>query len=331
MSNLATLEKRAYVRLGIDNDNPGAVTIGRIRGFINETYKQIMGRKVLAPLRRQLLTTASISGTPFMAMPQVVSRIHSIADRVNNWVLEPVNLQDIRDIDPGLQLSTGNPYAYAEYNLRSPVFRQPSMTAGNLLFAKSSSVSDNATLYVQGITTTGAPLSVSKVLNGTTEVAVSATPFLIVTKMYIQVPATQGVGATATAVGVVSLYAETAGTIIGQIPVGRSVARYSIVHLYPSPSAVVTYTCDAEVLVEELVEEGDEPLLPEDYHWLLTSGAIIKEFQRREKHISVTEERIFFRDGMGDLILHVSRSPSPNWHGGVRRFSQLGPYYSPGS
>lgn len=329
---LAQIEARAYARLGYDAANPGAAVVARIRGFVNETYHGILGKKGFGALRRELVSFSSAVGQPMTALPVMVTRVYSVSDRTKGWLLDEVTTTDIRRRDPGLLATGGQPDAWAVYNLAGGGYR-PCTPPGQQLFAVSTSASDNSSksLFLQGIDFSGQLRSASVALNGLTEVAFPATlAWSLITKCWIEVPSTQGLGAIAVAVGQVVVY-ETALLGVTIIPQGRSAAKYSLLHLYPTPSTVVLYTADCDLLVEDLIEEGDEPILPQDFHWLLTSGAVLEEYGRREKPAQLSQEQARYRDGLADLTVFVNRLPAERHPDAIRRRSQLGSYFRPGT
>lgn len=329
---LAQIEARAYARLGYDAANPGAAVVARIRGFVNETYHGILSKKGFGALRRQLVTFNSVAGQSLASLPVMVTHVYSVADRTKGWLLDEVTTTDIRRRDPGLLATGGQPDSWAVYNLAAGGYRAAT-GIGQFLFTVSTSASDTSpkTLFVQGIDFSGQLRSVSVALNGLTEVALpQTTTWSVITKCYLEVPSTQGLGAIATAVGQILLY-ETPTVGVSIIPQGRSAAKYALLHLYPTPSTVVSYTADCDVLVEDLIEEGDEPILPQDFHWLLTSGAVLEEYGRKEKPAQLSQEMARYRDGLGDLTVFVNRLPAPRYPDAVRRRSQLGSYFRSGT
>src|SRR5260221_8494845 len=118
-------------------------------------------------------------------------------------------------------------------------------------------------------------------MNGLTAVSFGATlTWLQITKFYIQL----GTGATTTAVGNVTLNSVSGlGAELSRITAGHSYARYSRLHLHPTPTQVNTYYADVVLHVEDLANADDEPFLPEDFHYLLKVGAKRKEYDKREK------------------------------------------------
>lgn len=309
-------------RCGFDNTAPGTAISARFNNHINATYKQILSKKVLKPLKRPPpMTVSSISGSPFLALPFAAKQVFSIADRTNNWLLHPTEMERIRRYDPGLTLQVGNPYAYAVYNMKAAVLRQP--PAASALTAVSTSASDSVsdTVYVEGYRTGGYPAAASVALNGLTPVTIGAyTDWITVSKFYI--------GKTGGAAGFVTL--SSGATSLGVIPVGAQSSRYALLHLYPVPSAVVVYTVDAELLIETLTNEAEEPILIEDYHWLIAVGAAMKEMILKEKYTSYGALKAEYNEGMSNLMLDVNHY-NEDGNSDIQRYSQLGPFFSPGS
>lgn len=332
--NLAGIESALYSRLSFAAA-PDSAVVSRLRAYINEAYREILGKRSLSRLRRSLLTFSCTANSPFVVLPQAATRVISIQDRVNNWELVEVPFTSIRQGDPGLTSSSAFPDRYAIYNLSAGVALDPDDAGGTHLYVASDSAGDtNAkTAYVEGVTAGGYYRLASVALNGVTraEFSPALTDWKRVTKFYIALTA----GGAATATGNLSLYERSAVPPSGQdelsrITPGRSFARYTRLHLYPTPTAANTYYTDVELHVEDLANAGDEPLLPEEYHWLLTCGSLMKEYNRRQWPIQFSEEKTRWNDGIGDLVVNLVRltsgtPPQP------RRFSQLGPYFPPGS
>lgn len=327
--NFTGLETMLHSRLGFTDPNTNAVTNTRLRSFLNETHREILGMKGLSRLRRNLLTFACTANSPYVVLPQAVNRIIAITDRVNNWELVEVLLGSIRQGDPGLTMSTSYPDRFAILNLAAANALEPSAAAE--LFVKSDSATDGATktAFLEGIVTGGSYRTASVNLNGVTAASFSAsiTTWIAITKFYLSLAA----GGSTSAVGNVTInQGSGAGTELARITPGRSYARYTRIQLYPTPTAANTYYADCELHVEEMANGGDEPLLPEEFHWLLSCGALMKEYQRRQWSVQFNEEAGRFNRGVGDLLIAVNRRTA-GLSEAPRRFSQLGPYFPPGS
>lgn len=322
---LAEIEGRLYDRLGYSSTPPTDV-VTRLRRHVNGAYVRVMGKKGYDKLRQGLVTFASVANIPYAVLPQAVTAVYSVADRSQSWLLHDVTVADIRLEDPGA-IVTGRPYAFARYNLASAVARQPSDSSELLIASTSASDGATKTCHIQGITSTGALLTTSAAMNGTTAVSLG-TGWVRVDKLWIAL--TSGGGAT-TAVGTISLYEDAApGTVLSQIDVGRASARYSMLHLYPTPTSAITYTADAMVRLVDLANGGDEPLLPEDYHQLLVAEAEATEWRRRENPTLMAAARAEATEIGRELSLYVNRYAPPS-HVGIPRYSQLGNYFPAGT
>lgn len=328
--NLADLEALLYDKLNLPVA-PDATRVAQIRRVLNEAYFEVMGRSGMEPLRRQLVTFSSVANTPFAALPQAATDVFSIADRTRHWLLEPMGMPMLRTADPGLVLSVGYPYGFAKYNLQAAVTQQPADASA--LYAKSTSASDGATktAYAEVVLSDGSLTQVSAALNGVTAVQLGTVSTVVtVNKFWIALSA--GGGAT-TAAGAIGLYEDSGvGTQLSTITQGRGAARYSLIHFYPVPTAVNTYTADVKIALTPLATGSDEPLIPDDYRMVLIHRAMMTLAGQKENSLTYSMARDGYRDVRGELILYCSRMTEPSsLHTGIPRYSQLGPYFPPGS
>jgi hypothetical protein len=290
---LVDLEATVYERLNYAT-NPDELVVNRIRRAINETHRIILGMRGFDRLRRALLTCNSIPTVPYMSLPAAAVKIHHIADRTKKMLLREVAQADIRYSDPGLSAISATPYEYAIDHYASPVQQDPLTPSG--VWVQSSSPTDGLGLwaYVEGVTADGASRRGKTALNGLTATPVDAsiTTWIKITKYYL----------TTAPVGTISLFADAAATIpLAAIAPQTLTARYTRVELHPVPTNVVLYHADVELHVSDLAIPSDEPLLPEDFHWLLESGALIREYKKREKQALWMDERQLFAKGLADM------------------------------
>lgn len=328
--NLAAIQADMYRRLKFSTAPDPSVTT-RLTAYVNQTQREILGTKGYAMLKRNVLPFSCVANTPFVVLPASVERIVTIQDRVNMTILDEVNIQDIRWDDPALSSTSTFPYQYAVLDYAAAASQDPSAAAA--IYAKSDSASDGSTLtvYLEGIVTNGYYQKASATLNGTTAVQVgSLATWTNITKFYVNLTA----GGSTSATGNITLNQTSgSGTELARIAPGYSYARYVRIHLYPTPTQINTYYADVELHTEDMSQAGDEPLLPEDFHWLLVSGGLMKEYRYREQLALEQMELGLYRNGMADLRMYLVR------RSGValgdtrrpRRFSQLGPYFPPGS
>jgi hypothetical protein len=279
-------------------------------------------------LRRKLLTANSIANVPYMALPQAAVKIHTIADRTRKLLLREVSQQDVRYSDPGLSAITAYPYEYVIDSYAAPVRQDPPSASG--VWATSSSATDGGGTfaYVEGVTSDGVFRRGKVALSGLTAVQVDATitTWVALTKFYL----------TAAPVGTVSLFGDALQTIpLASIAPQNLSARYTRVELHPVPTGIVTYHVDVELHLNDMAVASDEPLLPEDFHWLLESGALIREYKKREKQALWMDERQTFAKGVADMRSFVRQtSGATSNERRPTRFTtlqQAGVYYPPGS
>lgn len=305
-------------------DAPSPIALTRMRRNLNLAYRELLGKKGLGRLRRKVLTFASVASTPFATLPLAASKVIIICDRTNMIPLDEISLQDIRFNDPGNVSSSSAPYAYAIQNLAAPVNRDP--TAAAELFVKSTSAIDGAglTAYITGVVTGGYQRTVSIPMNGVTAVSLasSITTWESITKFYLSSPAKGDVTLTMTS---------GAGTELAFIPYGKAMSRYSRIILFPPPSAAVTYYADVELAVEDLVNLHDEPIFQEDFHWIITCSAMMRELLKKEKAPQYAAEKARLKEGISELISFL-RTPSGLSRRRTlpRRFSQLGANFPTG-
>lgn len=320
---LAEMEQDLYDRFGYQASPPTEI-VRRIRRFINEAHREAIGKKWASSFRRALLTFSSVANSPFAVIPQAATRIITIADRTNNIELTETSLADLRYTDPGLTALAGYPNQYVTLNYSAAVAKDPANASS--VFIISDNAGDVQTAYIEGIRTGGYPQSKSVVLTGVTAVNVSAavSDWIAITRFWL----------SSAAVGTVELHEDSgAGTELAHINQGRTMARYTRLHLYPVPTAAVVLYADVDRQVLDMSVATDEPLIHEDWHYLVVAGASAKEFFKREKLAESDREYSRFTTGMREMQTFLSQrsgsATGPNRQ--PARFSQLGPNFSPGS
>lgn len=301
---LGQLELGLYDRLGY-NSTPDSAVTRRVRAALNQAQRKIMGMKPFARLRRAVLTCTSVANTPFMVLPQAAVSIAVVADRTNKYPLDEITLQELRFRDPGLASSSANPNAYAIINYSAAVARDPA--AQNSLWAVSDSAADGSgvSVSIEG-TAGGYYRRANLTLNGLTAVnlASSISTWEHVTKFYMSAVASGNV---------TLLEGSGVGTELARIVPGHSNGKYTQLHLSPTPSAAVTYYCDCELHVEDMININDEPMIPEDFHWLLPCEVMKVEFKKREKLALWKIEQAEWMQGLADLKAFVAK------RGGIAR------------
>lgn len=323
---LGEIESSLYDTLGFQSTPDGSVT-RKLRREINLAHRQLLTKRQLSTLRRKTLSFTSVANSDVAVLPQAAVHIAAIVDRTNRLTLDPISLQEVRFRDPGRAFTGAIPDSYCLETWNSPVALDPS--AASQLFVISDSASDATGLnaYIEGIITGGYYRKANVAMSGLTAVALdSAVTWEIITKFYISGPAK----------GNVTLHQTSGvGTELARITSGRSYARYTRLILSDIPGSSITYWADVEIHVEDMVNPNDEPLLPEDFHWLLECGALRKEWQKKEKIQLWRVEEARWIEGKADLLAWMARQGKVSSGGqrssAGRQSSQLGWNYPAGS
>lgn len=317
---LAQLQQDLYRRLGYANPPGDTSVTTRLTAFVNQTHRQVLTRAGFSRLRDDTITLASVASQAVYALPPVVAKILHVTDRTNTRPLEERDLGWLRSVDPGLTSLGGPSSVYVPLGLQ-PVAVQPSAAAE--LFIKSTAAGDTNNAYLEGFRTGGYPVSLGPIaMTGVTAKSFSTTivDLELITKLYL----------SAAAVGTVTVHSVSgAGTELARIPIGQLFARYQGVHLWPTPSGVVTYHVDCVRVIPELSVATDEPLLPEDFHSLLVDGALIKEWTKKDDLSRRQAAQVDFELGIAALRHWLLANPETvaSLRPLRRGFSSLGPMY----
>lgn len=268
---LTTLLTDLYSELRYAASTPTSVT-DRLTRYLNRTHRELLTIPGMTRLRDDTFPITTVANQAQSGLPPAISRIQGIVDRVNNHKLKQVPLEQLRLMDPSQAFVAGYPLRYAVVGERH-VQTQPAAATG--VWAVSSSASDTTQkVYLETILTGGYinyPSSVFVTLNGTTRVQFGArTDIINVSKFYLDLTG---------AVGFVSLFdAAVAGNELARIPPQQTYARYLTVEWHPIPTTAQVLYVDATRQVIDLVNGGDEPLIPSDFHYVMHLGALAKEY-----------------------------------------------------
>lgn len=313
---LQELERITYRRLGKGNPtSPDSETQTRIRQFINERHRKLLRK--FPHLRDDVMTFASVNATQRYALPEHgVARINRIWETTNDRRLDMKSLTWLRTQDPDPQSST--PWAWVPLSY-TQVATQPSDASEVFV---DSTAGDTGTCFVEGIIAGGYRRTASVTMTGTTAVSLSTTitNWIQIDKFYL----------SAAAVGIVTLHEDVSGgTELSRIAIGDTYAKFLSFLLYPTPSAAITYNVDITRAVGDMSQANDEPLLPVDFHDLLSVGARMDEY---EKSDDLGRRRIAEKewdDGEKELTSWITSHPDyrPTLHREPRGISTLGAYF----
>lgn len=318
---LHQLRADVYRRLGF-GQFPDPAVVTRVTAFCNETHRDLLTDPALTYLRDDVITFASVASQQRYALPQAIARVNRIWETTNDKVLQELSLGQLRQIDPDPQ--TGTPEAYVPLSYTA-VAKQPADASE--LFVKSGSANDTSQLVtVEGFITGGYPARATVTLTGTTAVSLNTaiTAWTEVTRFFL----------SATAEGVVTLHEDSgAGTELARIAAGQLQARYFSVLLWPTPSAIITYSVDYTREITDMEDGGDEPLLPPDFHRLVAIGARKKEYEFQDDTrlmVAIKE----YNDGLTQLRRWIHERESRRIVPGMlpsRGRSNLGAWYPSGT
>lgn len=315
--NLTAILADLYRRLALPAA-PNPTETVRLTSFVNTTHRQILGLPGLESLRDDTIRVTTTAGRHTYGLPAAVTRIEGITDVTGQIKLGLQPLQEIRASDPGLTAS-GKPDTYAVRGYQQ-VHTQPTGPATTLAVKSSSAADTTVAAFIEAVKPQGHQLQAGFTLNGTTPVTI-ATDWVEITKFYLTIPA----------VGEVGLYQDAAATQeLATIMPPQTFARYLAVQLYPTPSSATTYYVDYVRKVVDISQGTDEPFLPEDFHWLLVEGALLKEWTKRDDDRRVSAEREYAK-GISALKYFVTCqaddlpvSGRGRWH---EQPSRYGAYY----
>lgn len=316
--NLTTILAELYRRLDYTSSPPTAITT-RLTAFVNTTHRQLLGTPGMDKLRDETLTFASVASQPRYGLPPAISRIRAITDRTTMLRLAERSLLDIRQSDPGL-VQTGPSDTFVTHGWQQ-VQTQPSAATG--LWVVSTSASDTQNCFIETVRTGGYErVGAAVAVNGITRAQLGTlTDHIEVDKFYL----------STAAVGAVSLYdASTGGNELARIPIGATYARYLAIQLYPTPASAITYYVDYVREIPDMANATDEPLLPQDFHWLLVEGALLKEWTKLDDSRRAAAERDYTK-GLNALKYFANCPPDflPARRGTMPARSRFGAYYGP--
>jgi hypothetical protein len=293
---LRDIERSIYRRLNKNASVPNAETQARVREFINSRHRMLMRK--FPQLRDDVLTFASVASQQRYGLPeQGIARINRIWETTNDRTLELRDLSWLRTNDPDPQTSTPCAWIPLSY---TQVHTQPSNASE--VFVDSTSASDTCRAFIEGVITGGYRRKAEVTMTGTTAVSLDTTitTWIQIDKFYL----------SEEAVGTVTLHEDASGgTELSQIAIGDTYAKFLSFLLWPTPSDVITYTCDITRSITEMDKPTDEPLLPVDFHDLLCIGARLDEYEHTDDSRRTLAE-VEWDEGVKALTSWIVAHPS---------------------
>lgn len=328
--NFLAISQAVYRRVKLP-DIPVAADVTRIQQFINQRYRRLLAKPGMERFRDTTLTFASVANQKKYGLPQALSRVRDIYDLTNQRRVYPQSMDWLRNTDPGLTAtSTTTSQYWIPLNGWGAELMEMTST-GTGLWVVSDNALDVQKAYVEttrlGGVRAGTAVTAGTTVNGLTRVAIGTkTDHIEVVKFYLNT----------VAVGTVSLYdAATNGNLIASITPGRTQARYFMLQLYPTPGSAITYSVDGQRSLEDLVNDTEEPLFPEDYHDYLVHIACADEWINRNDD-RAGGEMAQAKEILSDLRHNVLTTPDEltvqrGRRGGGERMSRLGSNFPAGT
>lgn len=305
---------------------PTAAVTTRYTKYLNDAIRSI----VAEPGMVRLLD----SDTPFpfttvaqrarYTLPEIVSEIRHLRETTNDRTLAVMDLGRYRRMDPDPTSTTGTSSYYVPIG-RVGVHTQPADSS--TLFVKSSRAGDTGTAYATGYNTLGKVIRGKVTMTGVTAVAIveestgNALAFREVTDFFV----------TPEAVGEITLHEDSGlGTELSQIPEGSTKARYLGLYLWPTPSAVLTYSVDFRRLMVNLSVTTDEPPGPIECHPYYTAYARMREYEKTndDRYQTAQAEWQQWRSRLKFAVLeNPEEIPVAREGGGLTGHSRLGGWF----
>lgn len=328
--NFLQISQAVYRRVKLP-DTPVAADVTRIQQFINLRYRRLLAKPGMERFRDTTLTFASVANQKQYGLPAAISRERDIYDLTNQRRVYPQSVDWLRNTDPGLSATSTTTSQYWIPNKGWGAELMPMTTTGTGLWVVSDNAGDVQKAYVEttrlGGVRGGTAVSAGTTVTGVTRAAIgSKTDHIEVVKFYLNT----------VAIGTVSLYdASSGGNLISAITPGRTQARYFMLQLYPTPGSVITYSVDGQRTIEDLVNDTEEPLFPEDYHAYLVHAACYDEWINRNDD-RAAGEWAQAKEILSDLRHNVLTTPDEltvqrGPRGSGERVSRLGGYFPSGT
>jgi hypothetical protein len=310
---MSALESACYQRLGWGSTPASAVTT-RVDLFINQAIREILSEPSVQRLRRRDIAFSTIANASLCVLPQAATAVHTITDPTNRRELDEVTRAWMDARDPARSFSSATPLAYWVMGYASPITRDPS-ASGQLTVQSSSAADITQTAYLEVVTAAGYLRSLSVALTGATPVNIGPADSLYVKDIHL----------SAACVGEVTLV-DAALNELTRIGIGKLRARYTVLEIWPKPSAVVSLNADVDLALTDLTFASDECILEEDYTELIIDGVRRREYEKREKLDLAGAAGKSFTRRMAKLKQKMAAKSALS-DADRPGYSQLGPYY----
>jgi hypothetical protein len=317
----AELLAELYDDLGYQS-SPAAAVVTRIKRRLNRAHEAVLSEPGLASLLNGTLTFASVASQARYGLSNV-AEIKAITTATSDRRLIRRSESWYRATNPDPASNEGTPAYFIPIG-HVAVAQVPATTGTGLWVVSSAAGDTTQTATIDAVRVGGYPHSPSAAsLNGTTRVQVGTlTDYIDVTQFQLS-----AVGA-----GDISLYDAAAnGNLLAVIPRGQTSSRYFGFYLSQTPSAAETFTVTVEHEILPLVNDDDEPLIPQKFSRILGMRARMREYEGKDDErfkVAAAE----YQETLLRLKAHVNGAGDPLVPGGtVAGRSDLGGQYPAGT
>ena len=289
MSNRTALEQAVYRDFGYA-DSPATAISNRVRGYLNDRHRRLLTLPGTEICRRETGPAVTlVANQAIYALDMPVQKVLSIRDTTNDQRLVQRDLDWYRRVDPDPQSGTQEYWIPMRWG---PALRD--VGGAGLWVASSDAADTNVNVSVETIDTNGSVTTVPANTDGGTRVAIgAATNHQRLLRF----------NADVAAVGVLSLFdAAVAGNTVSKILLGRTMAQFLEIALWPTPAAADTIVVDYVHYIRDFTVAYDEPQLPPDFHYLVALGAKIDEANKKDDKARVEQWMGDWNEGKRLLI-----------------------------
>jgi hypothetical protein len=230
----------------------------------------------LAPLRIGTVKFTSNPGQTVYGVPQVLVQIEQLVNATSATRLRLMTADEFRAIDPQ-EVSSGTPTHYVPYGV-GPALRLPDRTG---LWA-----SDRLPLLATPVTITVRGVGgddyfpfppASALVTGDTRVKVGNH------NDYSLIQDVQLDHAVADEGSAIMLFdAALGGHLLASIVQGQTTVSYTLIRLWPTPSATDQYVADGPIVLADLSASVPVPVIPPDFQDILADFARMREYEYRD-------------------------------------------------
>ena len=268
----------------------------RIGAFVNRWNRKILSAPGMEPLRRVILTKASVASAQTYGI--ALQRIRYMTEASTDRRLREKTIGWYREHYPDPASMTGTPEYYIPMGI-TRIHTRPS--AACELFIDSTEAADVGTVRVQAIRSNGYPVTLSKALTGTTAVSMSTTITDVIDILDVRLSAAQ--------TGDVIVTQGSGGTELSKVVIGQTQPRFLRYALAPTPSEAITYQIDGIADLVDMSNDTDEPFENADFHDVLVDGAVHDEWKSRGRSQDAQDLRAEIEIRLAQLRMSILEWP----------------------